>query len=334
MPSYATNREARRVTLRFVLYCSLFLVRSSSFAQNLVANSSFEEADTCAVQLGFFPNGLPQQWVPISETPDYFRTCVPYGSVNGIPVNTFGFQFPHHGESYSGIAAYLMDDYREMIGTELIEPLTVGQTYYGSFWANAAYGGPQQTASGCNNTGMLFTMTAEPWVKGMQPFALRNSAQIYSQQVISDTTGWTLVSGSFIADSAYRYLVIGNHFSNINTTVEVLGAGVASKAYVLVDAVCLSSNPQGCPMFTSITENALVIGVWPNPVSEWLRISWGPLPIANLMVIDAMGRRVVDLQVSRRFEVDMDVNHWPNGIYRLLLDYEGVRYSKQLVVMH
>ncbi len=321
---------------RLVCCCLLFIAPFTFYAQgNLILNGSFEEADTCAVQLGFWPNGKPLHWEPISATPDYFRSCVPYGSANGVPLNTCGFQYPQEGESYAGMFAYLIDDHREMIGTELPEPLTIGQTYYGSFWANAAYGGPQQTGSACNNIGMLFTMSADPWVMNMPEFALRNYAQVYSQQVISDTAAWTLVSGSFVADSAYRFVVIGNHFSNANTTVQILGPGNPNKAYVYVDAVCLSTEPEGCPTWTSIQENTVPeIGLWPNPTSEWLWIGWGGLSVQKVSVLDALGQKVTEELVIGRGEVILAMHDRANGFYHLLLEGEGLNYTRMFVVMH
>ncbi|MGV9014059.1 MAG: T9SS type A sorting domain-containing protein [Flavobacteriales bacterium] len=302
---------------------------------NLIPNPSFEDADTCAVQMGYLPNGRPQHWFPVSDTPEYFRSCVPYGSPNGVPVNTFGYQMPKEGDSYSGMAAHLVDNYREMIGTELLEPLTVGQTYYGSFWANAAYGGPQQTGSGCNNIGMLFTMDVSLWESGMPQFGLRNHAQLYSQQVVSDTAGWTLVSGSFTADSAYPYLVLGNHFSNANTTLQILGPGDPNKAYVFVDAVCLSTDAEGCPMQTAIDESSAgMIGLWPNPASEWILVNWGHLSAQTILVMDALGKLITAQEVRGKNEVRIATRDLPNGIYQIWLGEDGARQSLKFIVLH
>ena len=313
----------------------LFIAPGFAHAQNLILNGSFEESDTCAVQLGFLPNGKPTQWEPVSETPDYFRSCVAYGSANGVPLNTVGFQFSHEGGSYSGMFAYLVDDHREMIGSQLFTPLTVGQTYYASFWVNAAYGGPQQTGSACNNIGMLFTMDMVPWVMGMPQVTLANHAHVYTQQVVSDTADWTLVSGSFVADSAYRYVVIGNHFSNANTTVQVIGPGNPNKAYVYVDAVCLSTDPEGCPMWTSVQENMVEeVGLWPNPANDRLRIGWGSLPVQRVSVLDALGSLVLDREVIGIHEVVLATLEYPAGLYHVLLEGSGVKHSRKFVVMH
>lgn len=315
--------------------CLLSLAALRCEAQgNLIPNPSFEEADTCAVQLGFFTNGKPLYWESIDETPDYFRSCVPPGSVNGVPMNTVGFQVPQEGDSYAGLAAYLVSDLREMMYVELEEPLTVGQTYYGGFWANAAYGGQQQTGSACDKTGMLFTMSAEPWVQDGLGFALRNYAQIYSQEVISDTAVWTLVSGSFVADSAYQFMVLGNHFSNANTTLQVIGPGNPNKAYVFIDGVCLSTDPAGCPMFTSthsgtFDESGLCITLSDGSV----KIDWGQLPISSVSVMDATGHRLYEERGLGRPQATLITGPWSAGCYLVVLQGNGERQVKKFVVM-
>lgn len=330
------NNGWRHKAAGLLCCCLLFVAALRCEAQgNLIPNPSFEEADTCAVQAGFLPNGKPLHWA-CCETPDYFRACVPYGSVNGIPVNFFGFQFLFDGESYVGMYAHALSDYREIIAAELLEPLVVGQTYYGSFWVNAAYGGPDWTGLACNNMGMLMrtSMDIASWQPNSSCPGSNNFAHVYSNEVIADTAGWTLVSGSFVADSTYRYVVVGNHFSNGLTTVQVLGPGDPNEAYVYVDALCLSSNPVGCPMATSIHEgNAGEIGLWPNPASTSLRVGWGRWPVRTVAVMDSTGRRLSEHRVGGSSELVIPVNHLPNGIYHLLLEGEGGKHTRKFVVM-
>ena len=331
------NGERRSAALGLALCCSLFVVPFYSSAQNLVPNPSFELIDACPVPpdvLGYEPDQRPENWNTYSDTPDYFNACEPAGAAGDVPLNVFTFQVAYNGAAYSGMFSHLVDDHREMIGVELFEPLVIGQSYYGSFRANAAYGGPQQTGSACNNIGMLLTMDPHPWSGGWPEFPLRNYAQVYSEEVVSDTLGWTLVSGSFVADSAYRYLVIGNQFNNANTSVQVIGAGNPNKAYVLVDAVCLSMHPDGCPLATFIAETTYTgLSIWPNPANAQLRISWGQMAAHRIIITDALGRIVADVWVVGSAEVVIDVQGWANGVYQVLLDGDGKKHMKKFVVV-
>lgn len=322
----------------WLLGCLLFLSTLRCEAQNLVPNPSFEQIDSCPqypTYLGFQDSSTPLYWSKRVNTPDYFNACEGSSdTLPGIPFNLFGYQYAQDGNAYAGMFSYLIDDFREMIGVELTETMIVGQTYYGSFWVNPAYGGPQQVGYGSNKFGMLLTTSEMAYVGYLQTLALPNHAQVFSSPVISDTANWTLVSGSFVADSAYHYLVLGNHFENDQTTVEVIGPG-NDQAYILVDAVCLSSNPLGCPLATSsiegIDDNVFV---GPVPAQNELRISWSVSGHTRLFVLDAIGRLQTEVNVLNRREFVLQVNGWADGVYHLILEGTFGRQTKQFLVMH
>lgn len=270
------------------------------------------------------------------DTPEYYNACIGSSdTVPGIPRNLFGYQFAQDGDAYVGMFSYLPDDNREMISGELTETLVVGQTYYGSFWANAAYGGPQQVGLACDNFGMFLMTVAPDFVQYPATLPLVNHAQVFSHQIISDTTSWILVSGSFVADSAYKYLVLGNHFDNLHTAVEIIGPGADEYAYTLVDAVCLSANPGGCPMSSSILEYVagdIVLG--PNPARNELNLAWGNTRYSNLMVVDAIGRILMRQNVFDRNSALLQTEGLANGTYQLILEGKKEKQVRKFVVLH
>ena len=73
-----------------------------------------------------------------------------------------------------------------------------------------------------------------------------NQAAIYTEQVISDTQNWVLVSGWFIADAAYEYIVIGNFFDDAHTTVETITTLGHGGSYCYIDDVCVSADSTQC----------------------------------------------------------------------------------------
>jgi hypothetical protein len=240
--------RAVRVLCCFLLFVAPFLTS----AQNLVPNPSFEENTACPVTTGFQGFSNPMYWEAWNQSPDYFHACA--GVLGGVdtlirvPLNGFGFQYALHGDAYVGMAAYGSSgggvSYREYVGCQLLEPLEVGESYDLSFFTNVAFGGTYSAPTwACNNMGMLFTMQPNIWTSGSGPlFALRNYAHMHSAVIISDTANWTLVSGSFMADSAYQYLVIGNFFSNALTdTLHLLN--FPSIAYYFMDGVCVRKRP-------------------------------------------------------------------------------------------
>ncbi len=253
MQLLAMNGWWRRAAEKLALCCLLFVVILRCEAQNLVPNGSFELADTCPYTAGFQEGDQPLYWRKWLNSPDYFSACADTATQGGayisVPQNGLAYQYAQDGDAYVGYYAYdINGQYREYIGTPLIAPLTVGATYYLSFWANIATGGVDGYVGGlCNNMGLLFTMHSNVWVDFDGPaFPFRNYAHLYRAEVLTDTANWTLVSGSFVADSAYQYVVLGNFFDNDNTQVMPIPPLNGENAYCLVDNVCVSPNSNGC----------------------------------------------------------------------------------------
>ncbi|MFZ1617294.1 MAG: T9SS type A sorting domain-containing protein [Flavobacteriales bacterium] len=327
------------VSASLLLGCLLFIASLRCEAQNLVPNGSFEQIDSCPVYpalTGFQPGAIPDQWFSASETPDYFNACV--DTVTSLPSNMVGYQQAFNGQAYAGMWSFLWDDSREMIGAQLVSPLSIGETYYASFYVNAAYGGQQPIDIGCGNTGLLFTMDPYFWVTYMPEYGLRNYAQVYSANVITDTLGWTLVSGSFVADSAYRYLIVGNHFDNVHTDTAYIGPSpwdiYYGWAYTLVDQICVSPDPEGCPMATGMIEvSGANGGVFPNPVKDELHAYFGEKLAGEIRVVDVLGRTVWIGSAAGKDQLDLPVADWAKGQYVLNGIGKGGRRSFKFVIV-
>ena len=320
----------RRIVLCCALFCAL---KPSLLAQNLVPNPSFELIDSCPqfpALTGYQPGAVPEYWYSTSDTPDYFNACV--DTATGVPSNFITYQPAIDGNAYSGMGS-VAGPYREMAGVELVNPLVVGQTYYASFYANAADGGNQPTGLRCNNIGLLFCMDPYYWVQGAPEFGLRNFAHVRSAAVISDTASWVLVSGSFVADSAYRFMVVGNHFDNANTIIDTLVAG-NQYAYHLVDQFCVSPDPLGCPLASSVLEQQTDgYAVFPNPARDQIQITWNGQQVDRLRVTDVMGRTILQGATDSGESALLNVGVWARGLY--ILDFEGdvVRRSFKFVLV-
>ncbi|MFZ1617722.1 MAG: T9SS type A sorting domain-containing protein [Flavobacteriales bacterium] len=322
-----------------LLGCLLFVASPRCEAQNLVPNPSFEQIDSCPgipPVLGFLPNARPQHWYSASGSPDYFSACE--DSVASVPYNVFGYQEAFDGQAYTGMATFLTDEYREMAAVELLSPLITGETYYASFYANATHGGMQPFDIGCSNIGILFTVDPYEGEYNMPDFGLRNYAQVYSANVITDTLGWTLVSGSFVADSAYRYMVIGNHFDNAHTDTTFIGPDPSGNyyglAYTLVDQICVSPDPEGCPMATGVIElSGLSDGIFPNPVRDELHAFFGEKVIGEITVVDLLGRSVWAGRGDGFDHLVLTVLNWAKGQYILNWIGKGGRRSFRFVIV-
>jgi hypothetical protein len=328
MTTHAMNLRWPRTGLGLVLGCLVFVAALRCEAQNLVPNPGFEDTDSCTFGLGL---GELRHWYSAYLTPDHLQSCQPYGTANGLPLNIFTFQHPFEDNSCAGIFTYDGHsgyEWREWLMVPLLSTLVPGQTYYCSFRANAAFGG-NQTWFASSNLGMLFTTYDRQWNWGNPYPAALNQAHILHPQILGDTVGWTLVSGSFVADSAYTYLMVGNFFNNALTDTIHLAPDFplgGRYSYSLVDAVCVSPDPDGCEHSQGMEElGAAVPFVYPNPASDVLVIT--NAAGRDAVVLDMLGKRVWGGRVQHdRF--GLDVGFWARGAY--VLQVHGTR-SVQVV---
>ena len=323
-----------------LLLCGLlFIAPFRSDAQgNLVPNHSFEQPAECWPFSGFYTQEEgPAGWFSGGTSPDYFQGSCGYATDPSAPLNHAGFQYAQDGGDYVGVITYFHPvPWREYVVIELIEPLVIGQTYHGSFYANAAWGGTSEhplASLATNNIGMLFTMEPRAWVWGCPVPITVGYAHIHYPDIISDTVAWTLVSGSFVADSAYRFLSIGNHFSNSETDTLPLGTTLNPPCgYSFIDNVCVSTDPEGCPMATNVRDGSMDgVAVYPNPATTEVLVSGVP-DGSVAFITDAIGRIVwkgrPTMGVWR-----IDVAEWPRGSYVLRLK-AGVHWrSFKLMLM-
>ena len=187
-------------------------------AQNLVPNPSFEEGTggTCEyTQAEMQFDGLAQPWInPTYTTPDilhlkpsdrYCPTAMPNGG--GL-----GRQLPRTGIRFAGIISQNDYVWREYIEIALSSPLVPGQYYVASMYVSCA----EEPNYASNNLGFYFS-DSKVWNRKTED-VLPYKPQVYTTKVIRDTANWVQVCGAFKATSAATYLVIGNFFSEAETT--------------------------------------------------------------------------------------------------------------------
>jgi hypothetical protein len=296
----AMNNRRPGQALTAALGCLLLFAALRCEAQgNLVPNGSFEllEEDCDSLQCCFNVGSRPLHWYSWQNSPEYFNACATDSLVD-VPQNGMAYQQAADGQAYVGFYAYQPTaEYREYVGVELIDPMVPGVAYNVSFRLNLAWDGNYWGGSdgGCNNVGALFSMVSNAWLGISGPaFGFRNYAHVHSTAILTDTANWVLVSGTFIADSAYQHLVMGNFFDNDNTDVmHIPPPGTVGAVYVLVDEVCVSAGGEGCVM-TALPETG--IG---NPTCYWnwltqeVVLEWQGTSGFGIEIFDAIGRRVL-----------------------------------------
>lgn len=192
---------------------TLLLLFAALFAhgQNLVKNGDFELYNNCSCGPSNISNALYVSQANTTGSSDYFNPCVADTCYVPVPNNFAGGQTGIAGDAYGGFYAYYysLDQtvYREYVQLELTQPLDIGKQYTVSFYVSLA----GFSGWACNGIGAAFVVGeySEPgWnVINVQP-------EYYKDNVILDTTVWTLISFDFSASAAYDHIILGEYLSN------------------------------------------------------------------------------------------------------------------------
>jgi hypothetical protein len=309
-------------------------------AQNLVANSSFEEYAKCPSRWGQgnydTAVNVAIGWYSFSTSPDYFNTCCPSDDYYTVPKNWGGYQFPATGNGYFGITTYCRScptDYREIFGCRLLSQLDPGKTYFVSFKVSAG----AEIGLGTffsNNLGIRFSTTSfDPFI---HPIPINNIAHVKCDLILRDTTNWLTLQGSFVADSAYQYLAIGNFFDDEHTKAE--RHDPSNAAYYFIDDVIVSTNKD-----EAWSDTAFILAgysepwsIYPNPASSELTVS-AALSTEKIEIYNALGQRLQSVNTSslpQSTSYNIAVNNLPSGCYFISIRGGAYHRIKKFMVVH
>ena len=232
------------MTQKAILSIFLVLITSNLLAQsNLVPNPSFEVLDSCPTSsaLSHWANG----WVTNINSTDYFHACTNPNNQIGVPANALGYQCPSTGRAYCGLLVYNepFPDGVEFIGRELSIPLTTNEKYY--FSCKLSLSGGIGINCGIDKFGVLFTNVNYGFSSFAASSLANNTAHYFDANIITDTAGWITIFGSFIADSNYSYMLIGNFFDTTTTNTACFDSNT-QRAYYYIDDVCVSVDSLTC----------------------------------------------------------------------------------------
>ena len=291
----------------------MFFYSLNCFGQNIVQNPNFEQYSNC-------PNFWNQMsycqfWSSYRETPDYYNTCSTLPAIT--PPNCYeGFQYPHSGNAYAGFytLAKSPQNNKEFIGSQLLSTLTIGQKYYITFYVNR--GGQNQAVIASNKIGVKFSTI--PY-SDTNPAPINNISHFYTDSIITDTVKWSKISGSFIADSAYSYIIIGNFFDDSNTDTITYSIGSIDVAYYYLDDICVSTDSLYCENWLGIKEqsaNNNKITMYPNPCTNELNVKYNNVPNENttLSIINIFGRIVIQTK-TKETEFTFNTGKLAKGLY-------------------
>jgi len=296
---------------------------------NLVPNPSFEQYNSCPnIYCGI---SLATGWHSAGYTPDYYNSCdSPNGQFEwGTPSNAYGYQYPASGNAYAGIETYGNFNLREFLSAKLIAPMAIGKKYFVSFKVSRV----DRIVSCANNKlGVLFSTVSYNLandscndVPGLMP---HNFAHVYSTQIITDTANWTTVSGSFIADSTYQFIIIGNHFDDNNSDT-INGDPNVTSGYYFIDDIYVSSDS-----ITGIMKNNTEqsIAVYPTITNDMLFFQTNTAAKASIKIYDLLGKLIVSQNIIPLTLNSISLSEYDAGIYLVSVNTDNKIITKKIII--
>ena len=335
--------------MKFHLTIIFLLITPFLFAQvNLVPNPSFEIRDTCDVW-GSCPTQnslicIAKGWSTAKGSPDYYNSCdtnPPSLHSVSVPSNYFGYQYAATGNAYAGFFTYIGSynpKEREWIECKLNNSLNIGIKYFISFKVSLA----DSANCAANNIGALFS-TDSIWQNVYVPQS--NFSQFSTTTIITDTNKWTLVTGEFIADSAYQYILIGNFYDYALTDSIFYPTRPSSYwvdstrcfAYYYIDDICVSIDSNTCFSTVDIQENFFSnkINIFPSPATDELTIDFALTDKSYFELFNMMGakRKAVTLDCGSQ-TIKIDLTDFDSGVYFYsVVDRKGNRIKTGKLVV-
>ena len=205
---------------RFHLVLILTLLPSLYFAQyNLVPNPSFEICFNCP-NYGVIGDQFTSNNVILSN---WNNPGAGVASPDYLVCNTSNPQ-AQDGNNIVGIGTFISpfeeiqwQNVREYMQCELIDSLIFKEKYLITFYS--LVGVPSNSGNGAfisNNLGVHFSDTS---LHSEDPYVIQLNSQIkyFKNEIISDTSTWTKVSGIYEAEGGEKFMTVGNFNTDLET---------------------------------------------------------------------------------------------------------------------
>ena len=212
---------------------------------------------------------------------------------------------------------------REVISIELLEELEVGDNY--TFVISAVNAISNVYGGYSNRLGMKLT-TYPYWTTLEGP--ITNSAHFSIDEVLEDTTNWNTFTQEIIADSAYKYLHIGNFFNDSLTTAVMSNDQVSFIPYYFVDEVSLIKSTLNSDVEL---KKISVLNAFPNPGTHQMSIT-SQKGIVTAQVFKINGQVVFEKNLDHDEKFELNISPWSSGVYILkAIDREGAIHHLKLI---
>ncbi len=189
-----------------------------------------------------------------------------------------------------------------------------------------------------NKQGILFSTI--PYDSIIGPPILNNS-NITFDSIVVDTINWIHVKGEFVADSNYKYIIIGNFYDDLLTDTIHFGNdsifGTNRFSYYFLDDICVSKDSTLC--FTEVGLNEIFresnLLISPNPSFGIFNVSYPPnFNKPTLEIFDLLGK-------IRECEIEFEDNsarvkilNFESGVYFIIFKNEHTVLKEKFLLFH
>jgi hypothetical protein len=296
---------------------------------NLVPNASFEDTITCH-SYDYLEYNI-NNW---KGGRGYFNPCK--GPSRSVPSNELGFQYAKGGNAYCGLYSYAKSSdnstVRNYIQVNLTHALIATKRYNVAFYVSAS----DVLHAKSNSIGVYFS--ADSFFVSSAFLGLIDvvpQVQNNPDNDLSDTSNWTLVSGSFIANGTERYLTIGNFLPDSLSNI------------IPLDSVCSDPNGFGCGVYFYIDDVSLVLDddsgteesllsnnfkVFPNPSKDVLKIEMLTNFNGTIQIRDALGKEIYNANLQNNISnFTIDTKDFESGLYFISFRNERGEVNKKFI---
>lgn len=221
----------------------MLLLHTWGISQNLVPNPGFDVLTDCPYEDSQIEFAYP--WVSATNgTPDVFNECSPNPSLMVPYAGGYidSYQLQKSGTGYAGIYVYTdANTYgTEYLETPLKEKLLRGKQYYSEFYVSpditpiSFWGFTDAVGLALSDT-LYYKEFSNNTPLPFNPIIENRDS------VITDTAGWTRVSGCYTAKGGEAYAIIGNFRSKNETTVKFVNPTFPFQNYFFIEDVLIQA---------------------------------------------------------------------------------------------
>jgi len=296
------------------------------YAQNLVPNYSFEQADSCPTFLNDrsfeYSLGCVGWGQATTAYAEYFNACdtaaISIGRNSpwvGVPYNFIGHQSAYEGVAYVGINMYSpsLPNYKVYLFAN-IPILEIDTAYQVTIHISLA----DSCEFATDGFGVLFTTYGSPNQFIDTTLGLKPQIDYTSYGVITDSINWTTLKGTFVADSAYSTLIIGGFKTLSEMKIIAVNDSPSNphnnSFYYLDNVVVEKLSSTG---FGSITNYDFNPVLYPNPFTDHATIIFSNQDQKNcsLTIFNSQGQVVKRIDNINSDRIRIERNGLPSGFY-------------------